>query len=219
MNKVLIVVTHVGEFLLGEKTGLYLPELIDVVRALEAVDCPFVFSTTTGGVPPIDGFDPDDETHKKFFVDHGGELQKAVVLAEIDSTNFTAVILIGGHGALYDFLGNPDITKTVNAIYAAGGLIAATTHGVAGLVEASDGERLLLEGKNVTTFSTMEEGFIDVAPFLPYSLTNILETIGAKTSYSAQAFESNVVVDGRVLTAQNPQSVSKMMSEFLKLYS
>jgi len=73
-------------------------------------------------------------------------------------------------------------------------------------VKLSDGT-YLVDGKNVSTFTNEEEaavGLTDVVPFLPQTA---LEEHGAKHSGVAN-LQAHVVVDGRLVTGQNPASAA-----------
>ena len=83
-------------------------------------------------------------------------------------------------------------------------------HGPAGLINInlSDGKPLI-EGKTVTGFTNEEEAQVGLTEIVPFLLETALKGKGAKFS-SVKAWGSNVQVDGRVLTGQNPASAGPL---------
>lgn len=96
-------------------------------------------------------------------------------------------------------------------------MAAAVCHGPTVLVglKLSDG-RQLVDGRRVACFTNDEEravGMIDVVPFL---LTDALAAFGA-TLDQAPPFMPHTVVDGRLVTGQNPASAKAVAEEAVAL--
>ncbi len=64
----------------------------------------------------------------------------------------------------------------------------------------------MLEGKQLTGFSWTEEVLAGVAPYMPYNAEAEMRRRGADYRKALLPFVSHVVVDGRLVTGQNPWS-------------
>ena len=68
----------------------------------------------------------------------------------------------------------------------------------------SDGN-LLIKDRKITCFTDAEENAIQLMEFCPFPLQTRLIENGADFQEGA-IFQENVVVDGRIITGQNPES-------------
>jgi putative intracellular protease/amidase len=82
-------------------------------------------------------------------------------------------------------------------------------------IKKSDGS-FLLDGKNATGFSNCEEEAIGTDTKVPFLLETALKEKGANYSCIAN-WQEYVVVDGRLITGQNPASDLKMAKELVKI--
>lgn len=138
-----------------------------------------------------------------------------IPISWVKPEEFKLCILPGGHGAMFDLPEHDDIACTVSEIYTKGGWIAAIGHGVAGLLNAKTSRRggeYILKGKRVTCFSREEERQVGFDKFLPYTLEERVKERGAKVD-TKKPFESYVVVDERLITAQNAPSVHEFVEK------
>jgi len=87
-------------------------------------------------------------------------------------------------------------------------VVGAVCHGPAALVNVklSDGA-YLVAGKNVGAFTDAEERAVQLDKVVPFLLASTLVQRGA-THHPASDWTANVVVDGRLVTGQNPQSAT-----------
>jgi len=85
-----------------------------------------------------------------------------------------------------------------------GGVVAAVCHGSAGIVDVtlSDG-RPLVAVRRVAAFANAEERAAGLTSVVPFLLQDAPEEGGA-THEGAADFTAHVVVDGRLVTGQNP---------------
>ena len=84
---------------------------------------------------------------------------------------------------------------------------ASVCHGYCGLLNTrlADGT-LLVAGRRVTGFSWREEVLAGVAVKMPYNAEAQMKQRGARYEKAWLPFVSHVVVDGRLVTGQNPMS-------------
>ncbi|WP_245861328.1 DJ-1/PfpI family protein [Microbacterium aurantiacum] len=133
-------------------------------------------------------------------------LAAPLTLADVDADAYDAVYYPGGHGPMQDLAVDTDSAALIAATVAAGRPLAAVCHGLAALLPArtAAGEPVIA-GRRLTGFSDEEErigGLADRAPFL---LEQSLRTLGARVEVSAP-WSDHTLVDGLLITGQNPQS-------------
>jgi putative intracellular protease/amidase len=128
--------------------------------------------------------------------------------AQIDASEYDAIYFVGGHGTMWDFPDNPQLATIAREIYESGGFVAAVCHGPSALVgiTLSDG-RALVDGKELAAFTNEEEAEAGLADVVPFLLQTRLEEEGAKHTGTAK-FQPWVVMDGRLVTGQNPASAA-----------
>lgn len=207
-KKVLLVLTSHDDLGGLRSTGYYINEAAHPWQVFSEAGYQVDFASIQGGVPPQDGRQEGDPEQEAFLndLDVSRQLASTPALAEVDARSYDAVLYVGGHGSMWDFPGNEGVNRVGREVYENGGVVAAVCHGPAALVHITltDGKHLV-DGKRVAGFTNDEEaaaGLTDVVPFL---LADELTSKGA-THVPADSFTENVVVDGRLVTGQNPQS-------------
>lgn len=194
----------------GEPTGFFLGELTHPLVKFEAAGIPIELASIQGGEPPVDGVDLNDPVNARYW--NGTAFRNAVRhtrrLADVDPTKYSAIFFAGGHGAMWDFPTSPDVLRVTRDIYQAGGVVGAVCHGPAALVNVtlSDGA-YLVAGKNLSAFTDDEERAVKLEQVVPFLLASTLKQRGA-LHHPAPDWTAKVVIDGRLVTGQNPQSAS-----------
>jgi putative intracellular protease/amidase len=201
----------------GRATGWYVPEAAHPWRAFIDAGFDVDFVSPKGGANPFDGFDEADTTQVAFLDTFGpsGPITKSP--DDVDPAAYDAVFYVGGHGTMWDFADNTVIAATAAAIYERGGAVAAVCHGPAGLVniKLSNGD-YLVKGKKVSAFTDAEEDAVGLTSVVPYLLASTLVARGALHD-AAPNFQAKVIVDGRLVTGQNPASASGVAAELVAL--
>ncbi|AOK29331.1 MULTISPECIES: type 1 glutamine amidotransferase domain-containing protein [Burkholderia] len=205
-----VLTSHAEKGSSGEPTGFYLGEVTHPLAELDAAGIPVEFASIQGGEPPVDGLDLDDEINAHYWRDAAfrDALRQTQRLSDVDTSKYAAVFFAGGHGAMWDFPGNADVEKVTRAVYEAGGVVGAVCHGPAALVDVklSNGT-YLVAGKNLSAFTDEEERVVQLDCVVPFLLARTLKQRGA-LHHPAPNWTAKVVVDGRLVTGQNPQSAS-----------
>lgn len=126
---------------------------------------------------------------------------------EIDPVEFDAIYFTGGHAVMWDFPDCEDLQRITLVIHERGGIVSSVCHGYCGLLNTrlNDGS-LLVAGRRITGFSWREEMLAGVAAKMPYNAEEEIKKRGARYEKAWLPFVSNVVVDGRLVTGQNPMS-------------
>lgn len=211
VKPILIVATSHGEKGPGgDPTGYYLGEVTHPLAVLDAAGIPVEFASIEGGEPPVDGLDLDDPINARYWSDESFRtaMRTTLRLDAVDPARYSAVLFAGGHGAMWDFPANPAVERAARAIYERGGVVAAVCHGPAALVDVrlSDGE-YLVAGKQLAAFTDDEERAVGLQDTVPFLLATKLVSRGAFHQPAAN-WTPQVVVDGRLVTGQNPQSAT-----------
>ncbi|MDD0926730.1 type 1 glutamine amidotransferase domain-containing protein [Xylella fastidiosa subsp. multiplex] len=192
----------------GEPTGFAMVELTHPLEVFEAAGIPVEIASIRGGHPPIDFFDLSDPVNDRFWKNKAFRhaLAHSFVLGDLDPLRYSAVFFVGGHGTMWDFADSLAVQNVIRGIWGSDGIVSAVCHGPAALVNAtlSDGS-YLVAGKKVAAFTDEEETEVKYANVVPYLLATTLKQRGA-LHQSAPNWVENVVVDGRLITGQNPAS-------------
>ena len=210
-RKVLFVLTSQGELgETGKSTGYTVSEAADPWKVFTEAGWDVHIATVGGGPSPEDGFDPADETQVAWRNDPSvqRQLHGALSLEHVNAAIYDAIYLVGGHGTMWDFPNNSHLSALICEIWAREGVVAAVCHGPAALTTArlADGT-LLIDGKNVTGFSNKEEKAIKLDSVVPFLLEDKLVEAGGKYTHAGK-WKEHVVVDGRLVTGQNPASAA-----------
>lgn len=213
-KRILHVVTNRGYYEdPSQPTGLWLSELAHAWHVFEREGYEQRIVSPKGGVSPLEPrslkWPLADATTKKWLHDPARKalLTNTAKAAEIDPAAFDAIYLTGGHGVMYDFPDNADLQRITREIYERGGIVSAVCHGYCGLLNTtlSDGARLIA-GRRLTGYAWIEEVLAGVAGKVPYNVEQMMKQRGAHYEKTLVPFMSKAVVDGRLVTGQNPAS-------------
>lgn len=211
--KVLIVLTshdRLGDT--GRKTGFWLEELAAPYYALLDQGVDITLASPKGGQPPLDpkSDDPDSQTDatRRFKADAAAQAALASTrkLSDMSADDFDAVFYPGGHGPLWDLAEDADSIALIERTFAAGKPVALVCHapGVLRHVKAPDGKPLV-QGRAVTGFANTEEAAVGLTDVVPFLVEDVLKASGGRYEKTAD-WQSHVVVDGLLITGQNPAS-------------
>ena len=210
-NVLMVLTSHSQLGDTGNSTGFWVSEAAHPYQFLSAQGAKVTIASVKGGEAPIDpasldNLDADSET---FLTSQKDVLKRTPSLASLNKKDYDAIILVGGHGTMWDFRNDEQLSNTVSKLWQNGASVAAVCHGIAGLVGVEIDGKPLLDGKKLTGFSNSEESAIQLTQVVPYSLEDAIVAEGGLYSQGAD-FTSYVVVDGRLITGQNPMSSAEM---------
>jgi putative intracellular protease/amidase/quinol monooxygenase YgiN len=222
-KKVLIAVTsHAQLGSTGRPTGYYLSEVSHPYFELLGRGFSVDFVSPQGGKPPMDpgSLTNVDPASARFAATPEIMLRLNASLspASVQSEGYAAMLFAGGHGTMWDFADDAGLSRLAREIYERGGALAAVCHGPAALVnlKLSDGS-YLVQGKRLAAFTEAEERAAELDGVVPFPLAALLVERGA-VHEAAEPWQSKVVVDGRLVTGQNPASargVGRALAETL----
>ncbi|MCZ4088863.1 type 1 glutamine amidotransferase domain-containing protein [Sinorhizobium psoraleae] len=214
--KVLMVLTShdtLGDT--GKKTGFWLEELAAPYYVFKDAGAEITLASPKGGQPPLDPKSDEPmfqtELTRRFSSDEVAKAQLAetVRLDSVDQKDFDTVFYPGGHGPLWDLAEDPNSIKLIEAFIAAGKPVALVCHapGVLRHVSNSDGTPFV-QGRYVTGFTNSEEEAVGLTKVVPFLVEDELIGLGAVFS-KVKDWGVHTVVDGQLITGQNPASSSE----------
>jgi len=205
-----------------KETGWYLPEAAHPYKVFQDAGFEVTFASPKGGLAPLDPGSVDASKDDAVCVDFNAnadmkkKLESTVALKDIKGTDFNAVFYVGGFGTMWDFPDDENVQRVAKEVYESGGVVSAVCHGPVALlnVKLTDGS-LLVKDKDVTAFTNGEEDAVQCREVVPYTCEDKFKEIGAKYS-DGGVFQQNVVVDGRLITGQNPPSADPCAKAIVK---
>lgn len=122
------------------------------------------------------------------------------------ASEFDAIFYPGGHGPMFDLVGDKDSQQLIAEFYSAGKTMAAVCHGPIVFVNVKIDGKPLLQGRQVTGFSNEEEEIIGLTSAMPQLLEDEVKKSGGIYVKADKPWSEKVVVDGQLITGQNPAS-------------
>jgi putative intracellular protease/amidase len=198
-------------------TGFFFPEVAHPFEVFDQAGIAVEYVTPAGGQPHEDSFDEKDAAQRAFRASRSiRRMARSRRLSEVDVLDYDAVFIPGGLGPMVDIAKDPDVKRAVARAWNAGMVVAAVCHGPCAFlgVRLNDGTPLV-RGRRLTSFSNAEEdGY--ASDDVPFSLETSLVAEGAKYE-SAAAWQPKVVVDGRLITGQNPASAGPLAQAIVEV--
>ncbi len=224
MSKILMVLTSHDQLgSSGAKTGFWLEEFAAPYYVFQDAGAQITLVSPAGGQPPLDpksdeeGFQTD--ATRRFKADDAAQVALAHTgkLAEVNAAEFDAVFYPGGHGPLWDLAEDRHSIALIEALLAAGKPVAAVCHAPAVLrhPKLSDGLSVV-SGKQVTGFTNSEEAAVGLTDIVPFLVEDMLTANGGHYQKGAD-WAPFVLVDGSLVTGQNPASSEPAAHALLKL--
>lgn len=222
--KLLMVLTSHSELgNTGKKTGFWIEEFAAPYYVFQDAGAQITIASPKGGQPPIDPSSdtPDNQTPATIRFKADKDLQKilaeTLLLSEIAADDFDAVFYPGGHGPLWDLTNDIDSINLIERFWSSKKPVVSVCHAPAVLLNVNDeADEPLVKGKNVTGFSNSEEDAVELTEVVPFLLED--ELIGKGGIYSRKEdWASYVVIDGMLITGQNPASSEEAANELVKM--
>ncbi|CCO35498.1 putative chaperone protein HSP31 OS=Saccharomyces cerevisiae (strain ATCC 204508 / S288c) GN=HSP31 PE=1 SV=1 [Rhizoctonia solani AG-1 IB] len=223
-SRILFVYSSADKTPSGAPTGWWLSEASHPYYLLHG-KAEIDFASPKGPNPPVDEGSvklSTDAESVKFLEDPEvkDKLADAKKLVDIDPKDYDAVFYIGGHGPMFDLASDPVSAELASAFFQSGKTTAAVCHGPGGLVGAKDASgKSIFAGRNVTGLSNIEEDAIGGTSLVPFLLEDRIKELGGKYTKATDPFGVKVVVDGNLITGQNPASALEVGEAILKALS
>ena len=221
--KILMVLTSHDE--LGNtrrKTGFWLEEFAAPYFVFRDAGVELTICSPLAGQPPIDPKSdlPENQTAAmaRFKTDERAkkELANTRKLWDMKSQEFDTIFYVGGHGPMWDLVDNKDSIALIESFYEAGKPVAAVCHSPGVLHRVQHGGESIVKGKRVTGFANSEEEVVGLTHVVPFLVEDELKRLGGLYE-QAPTWEPLAIVDGRLVTGQNPASATAAARALLKL--
>ena len=207
----------------GNKTGFWLEEFAAPYYVFKDAGADVVLASPKGGQPPLDPSSdaPDAQTEatERFKGDDDAQaaLADTKVLADIQTDGFDAIFYPGGHGPLWDLAEDADSRRLIEGFAATDLPVGAVCHapGVFRHTKGADGKSLV-EGKRVTGFTNTEEEAVGLTKVVPFLVEDMLKANGGQYD-KGEDWGVFVLVDGKLVTGQNPASSEEAARKLLSL--
>jgi len=223
MKVLMILTSHDKLADTGKKTGFWLEEFAAPYYVLLDAGAEITLASPAGGQPPLDPMSdvPDAQTKAtgRFKKDKAAQsaLGNTTKLAEIEADGFDAIFFPGGHGPLWDLAENADSQRMIETFVTEDRPLAAVCHAPAIFkhTKGADGKPLV-SGRRLTGFTNTEEEAVGLTKTVPFLVEDMLKANGGLYEKGPD-WRSYVVVDGKLITGQNPASSEVAAKELLKL--
>jgi putative intracellular protease/amidase len=207
----------------GKKTGFWLEEFAAPYYVFKDAGAQITLASPKGGQPPLDptsdAEDAQTAATARFKDDAAAQadLARTSVLSGISTDGFDAVFYPGGHGPLWDLAEDAHSRALIEQFADEGRPVGAVCHAPAVFrhTKGADGKPLV-SGKKVTGFTNTEEDAAGLTDIVPFLVEDMLKANGATYSKAAD-WSSYVVVDGNLVTGQNPASSEEAAHKLLSL--
>ena len=204
-------------------TGVDVYELAHIWQTLRhQMNCSVDFASPRGGPTAADPLSvekmrKDEKLREK--VNNDRELIEAMghtyPIEWIKPEDYNCVVIPGCRGAMFDLPENRQLERIICEVYEKEqGLICTIGHGAAALinVKKQSSNEFLVKNRKLTCFSDREEKEMQMDRVLPFMIEDRLKERGARIEI-AEPNKSKVVVDERLITAQNSSSIKEFVQQ------
>lgn len=223
--KILMVLTSHDQLgSTGRKTGFWLEEFAAPYFVFRDAGVELTLASPKGGQPPIDPKSdlPENQTPAMARFKQDAAAQKAlastVKLADVKAADYDTIFYPGGHGPMWDLADNPESIALIEAFYDSGKPIALVCHAPGVLRGVKFKGEPLVKGKRVTGFTNGEEEAVQLTKIVPFLVEDELLRLGAIFE-KKRNWEPFSIVDGRLITGQNPASSTSAAEALLQYFA
>jgi putative intracellular protease/amidase len=206
----------------GRKTGFWLEEFAAPYFVFRDAGVELTLASPKGGQPPIDPKSdlPENQTSAmaRFKKDEKAqkELSRTLKLADVKAEDYDTVFYPGGHGPMWDLAEDPNSIALIEAFYNSGKPLAFVCHSPGVLRHVAYKGEPLVKGKRVTGFTNGEEEEVQLTKVVPFLVEDELLRLGAIFE-KVRNWGPFSIVDGRLITGQNPASSTVAAQNLLKV--
>ncbi|KAL1888820.1 hypothetical protein Sste5346_009298 [Sporothrix stenoceras] len=217
----------------GKKTGWYLPEFAHPYDEFIEAGFDVTVASPKGGEAPLDpssieAFKSDPSSvnflnNKKSVWENTEPLKTFAgddATAAKTAQAYDALFYPGGHGPMYDLAFDKESHRLAAAFASAGKVVSAVCHGPAAIanvrIDNDDSKAYLVSGRRVGGFTDNEEKEAQLDSVVPFLLETRLKEVGANFEKASANWGEKVVVDGNLITGQNPASAKGVGAAIVK---
>ncbi|KAL4731618.1 plasma membrane heat shock protein [Fusarium chlamydosporum] len=232
-RRALISVTSASATLFDgkERTGLFITEALHPYQVLTAAGFEVDLASETGS------YTPDWLSQQPDFLsgedlatwnDANSEFRKKLdnmpKASELDPNKYGLFYASAGHAALLDYPTASSLQNIAARVWANGGVVSSVCHGpaiFANVIDPATNEPLI-KGKRITGFTTEAEIVMKVMDELRALGSEMVEEtaarLGATYERASGIWDDFHIVDGRLVTGQNPASATSTAKAALAVF-
>ena len=222
MRIVMVLTSHDQLGNTGRNTGFWLEEFAAPYFVFRDAGVELTLASPKGGQPPVDPKSdlPENQTPAmaRFKQDQAAQkkLAQTARLADMRAEDYVTIFYVGGHGPMWDLVDNTDSIALIESFYNSGKPVAAVCHSPAVLHRVTYKGAPIVKGKRVTGFTNGEEEAVHLTHVVPFLVEDELKRVGGLYEKAAD-WQSFAIVDGRLITGQNPASSTAVAQALLKV--
>ena len=222
MKIVMVLTSHDQLGNTGRKTGFWLEDFAAPYFVFRDAGVHLTLASPKGGHPPIDPKSdlPENQTDAmaRFKQDPAAQqaLSQTIKLADVKAEEYDSIFYVGGHGPMWDLVDNPLSIALIEAFYNSGKPVAAVCHSPAVFHKVTYKGTPLVKGKRVTGFTNDEEAAVQLTHVVPFLVEDELKRVGGLYEKAAD-WQPFAIVDGRLITGQNPASSTSAAQALLNV--
>ncbi|GKT52917.1 chaperone protein hsp31 [Colletotrichum tofieldiae] len=220
-RRALISITsaHATLFQGKETTGLFISEALHPYNVLRAAGFEVDFASETGKYTADWLSQQPDFLHGEDLAvweniesDFRKKLDNMPRAADLDGSDYGLFFASAGHAALIDYPTATSLQKIAAQVWANGGVVSSVCHGPAIFANLQDltTNEALIKGKRITGFTTEAEIAMkimdDLRSWGAEMVEEVAARLGATYERASGIWDDFYVVDGRLVTGQNPAS-------------
>lgn len=219
-DTVLIVLSGEGRDAGKTRPGYEFDELAQAWLIFKANGLAVEVASPQGGAVEADVYKADEPFNAALLADAVAmrQLADSRRIDALQAEDFAAVYVVGGKGAMFDLPRHAPLQQLIARAWDRGAVVAAVCHGPAALVDVrlADGTSLIA-GRQMTGFSNEEEALFGKkwATEFPWLLEDAARGRGA-VWHEAPLMMPKLVVDGRLITGQNPYSTTAVAEAIVR---
>ncbi len=220
-NKILIVTSNQDTYGNTDfNAANHFEEIVAAYHVFVKAGLQVDFISPKGGAIPIGYLKTSDSIQKHYLYDSTlmGKLKNTLTPAQVSKIGYSAIYFSGGGAAMFGVPENEEIQEITKTIFKKGGIVSAVCHGTAGIAKLkSDTGDYLFKGKQITGYPDAFER--KDAPYyktFPFSIEQIVNDNGATFQYSKKGWDGFYVIDGRLITGQDPTATAIVAKEVVK---
>lgn len=223
MKIVMVLTSHDQLGSTGRKTGFWLEEFAAPYFVFRDAGMDLTLASPKGGQPPLDPKSDlaESQTPAMTRFKQDASAQQALAntrrLEEIRAEDYDTIFYVGGHGPMWDLAESPVSKALIESFYNSGKPVALVCHSPGVLRHVTYKGEPLVKGKHVTGFTNGEEADAQLTQVVPFLVEDELMRLGAIFE-KVRSWHPHSVVDGRLVTGQNPASstsAARMLLEVL----
>ncbi|GJD01273.1 IgE-binging protein [Colletotrichum higginsianum] len=202
-----------------ETTGLFISEALHPYNVLKAAGFEVDLASETGSYTADwlsqqpDFLNGEDlAVWENVESDFRKKLDNMPKAADLDGSSYGIFYASAGHAALIDYPTATSLQRIAAQVWANGGVVSSVCHGpaiFANLVDLATNEPLI-KGKRITGFTTEAEHTMKIMDDLRSWGSEMVEEVAARLGATYERapgiWDDFYVVDGRLVTGQNPAS-------------